>query len=249
MKLGSMFILTALCFLISGTVFSQDGLDDVHLFQAFLRDAPITSTIYAEGGLDYWDYENGSTLYVGAQGGYPINPQIEVNAGLDFVNISPDKGDGQSGLSDLTIAGRYAISPKNAKISAGGFLTLPIGEEKVGASKLNFGGFGALRHPLNNGMVITATMGLDFLETTNYEGDSDRETSLVLGGGAIYPTSDHLNVIGELMLKTKIDYLMLSGGADYKLQAGSRVRGALGIGLDDGAPDLTIMFSFLHFFK
>ena len=97
-------------------------------------------------------------------------------------------------------------------------------------------------------MVITATLGLDLWETVNEKGEDDRETSLILGGGAIYPVNDQLCVIGELNLWTEGDYMMLSAGIDYKLQMGSKVRGGLGIGLDDRAPDLQLMVSFLHYF-
>jgi len=240
-------------------------LDDVHLFQSFLRDAAIANTMYGEGGLQYQSFDGGSIFSFGAQGGYPVSPLIEVNAGIGFLSYSADKADGSSGISDLAVAGRYNLMQGKTMVSAGGLVTLPIGEEKVGQGNLNFGGFGALRYPLDNGMVITGTAGLDFYETkeityeaptfngTTFSGGGFKEetkykTSFVLGGGVIYPTNDQLNLVGEFTLKTEVDYMLLSGGADYKLESGSRLRGALGIGLDDGAPDFLIMGSFLHSF-
>ncbi len=144
-------------------------------------------------------------------------------------------------------------------------MTLPIGDENIAQGKLNFGAFGALRHPMENGMVITGTVGLDFDETkeityeaptfngTTFTGGGFKEetkykTSFVLGGGVIYRTNDQLNVVGEFTMKTEVDYMLLSGGADYYMQEGIRVRGALGIGLDDGAPDFLIMGSTLFSF-
>jgi hypothetical protein len=47
------------------------------------------------------------------------------------------------------------------------------------------------------------------------------------------------------MFKTAVDYAMLSGGVDYLLQNNGRVRGALGIGLDDDAPDVMFLVSYL----
>ena len=245
-------------------VFAQDVLDDVHLFQNFYRDATITTAPYVDGGLSYSDYDGGSILGIGATGGYAVMPNLEVNAMLNFVNFSGE-GYSESGLSDLLVAGRYNLVPGPTKISAGGYLTLPIGEEKVGYSKLNFGAFGAVRHPLANGMVVTGTLGLDFMETTKFEGGgvkfengqyvfeqpkevTEYENSLLIGAGVIYPQSDVLNIIGELVIKTEGDYMMLSGGGDYKLANGGRVRGALGIGLDDGAPDFALMGSYLFSF-
>ncbi|NIA30185.1 MAG: hypothetical protein GWP06_09770, partial [Actinobacteria bacterium] len=185
----------------------------------------------------------------------------EVDASLNFISFSPDQGDGQSGLSDLLVSGRYKIVSDNVHIAAGGFITLPIGKEGVGASKLNFGAFGALRYPLENGMIITGTLGLDFYETKKSGGvklvngalvveeeKTEYENTLVLGGGVIYPVNDQLSAVGELNLHTEGDYMLLSGGADYVLNSNSRVRGALGIGLDSGAPDLQLLASYLIFF-
>ncbi|MBN1154105.1 transporter [candidate division KSB1 bacterium] len=246
-------------FVLVGVVQAQGTKDDVHLFQNFFRDAGITKTLYGEAGVMYYDYDAFSSMDIPVRGGYPLNEQVELNASIGYLNWSVDGGDSESGLTDLYVGGRYNIVPDKTKISVGGYATLPIGEEKVGQEKLNFGAFGALRHPLDNGMVITGTAGLDFMETTTYETKIDGwdyeieekteyENAFVLGGGVIYPVNAELNAVGEFVLKTEGDYMALSAGADYKLQSGSRVRGGLLIGLDDGAPDLGIMASFLHFF-
>ena len=247
---------------IAGILFAQNGSDDVRLFQSFFRDATITSVPYGEGGLVYNGYDGGSVLSLGAQGGYPLMPELELNAALSFMSYSPDGGDGTSGISDLLVSGRYNVVPDNTKISVGAFVTLPIGSDKLyGQNNLNFGAFGATRHPLDNGMVFTGTLGLDFYEVKKFtvgdykivngevvydtKEETDYETSLVLAGGLIYPHSEQLNFVGEAVLRTEGDYFLISGGADYKLQSGGRVRGALGIGLDDGAPDFSLLASYL----
>jgi hypothetical protein len=222
--------------------FAQDAvLSDVHLFQTFLKDAPISLTPYGEAGLGFGDYDGFSSFFIGIQGGYPINPKIELDANWQFLNFS--NGNSRSGFSDLTVAGRYLLLEENPIISGGAFLTLPIGNDDVGQGNFDFGIFGALRYPLQNKMVISGTLGLESLEFGN-----NRETSLLFGGGLIYPASEQLHVLGELNIQTQIDWALLSAGVDYKLQMGSKIRGMLGFGLDDGAPDITIMGSFLHFF-
>lgn len=257
--------------------FAQGNLDNVHLFQNFYRDATITSNLYGEGLLNYANTSSDnvsiSNLKIGARGGYGINPNLEVNAGLGFVNYSVsidtpvgDESDSESGISDLTVAGRYRVFEQDAlRVNGGAFLTLPIGSEDVGAGKLDFGLFGAARYGLTNGMVITGALGLDFYETTDleyveptfqdgqfigggYEENTEYKNSLVLAGGLIYPYSETLAIVGELMFKTAVEYAMLSGGVDYLLQKNGRVRGALGIGLDDGAPDIMLLVSYLMAF-
>ncbi|MDZ7337848.1 MAG: hypothetical protein ONB30_04845 [candidate division KSB1 bacterium] len=229
---------------------AQTGSDGVRLFQSYFFDSPIAKAPYGQVGLAYSDYEGASILQLGPQGGYPINDKIEVDAGLSYVSWSVDGGNGESGISDLELYGRYSVANKSPlKAAVGAMVTLPIGSDKVGYGNLNFGGFGALRYALKNGMVITGTAGLIFNETTTFETDlqtghvqekTSHESYVNLGGGVIYPVSSVLNVVGELVMRTEGDYMLLSGGADYKLGNG-RLRGALGIGLDDGAPDLQLL--------
>jgi len=73
--------------------------------------------------------------------------------------------------------------------------------------------------------------------------DDDYDSNLLFGGGTIYKVNEQLNIVGELNIWSKNDYMMLSGGVDYLLGNG-RLRGALGIGLDDGAPDITLIGSY-----
>ena len=224
--------------------------NNVHLFQSYFYDAPITKMGYGQGGLKFSDFEFSNSFRIGVMGGYPINDKIEAGAELHYINISPDEGDGQSGISDLGVFGRYNLYDQNkTNLSVGAMATLPIGEEKIGQSKLNFGAFGAVRHGLNNNMMLVGTIGLMFFEKTEFEFNPntfkvDEKTSydnyLNLGFGAIYQVNSQLNIVGELSMQTEFDYMMLSGGADYKLSSG-HLRGALGIGLDDGAPDLMLM--------
>lgn len=257
--------ITLLVFALSLTVFAGD-LDDVHLFQNFLRDATITSNPYGEGTLNYSSYDHWSIMGLAVQGGYGINSNLEVNANIGFQSFNADNIDGESGLTDLTAAGRYLVHSKDGlRITAGGVVTLPIGSEDIGQSKLNFGAFGAARYNLSNGMVITGTLGLDFYETVDVEvigggaefiddefiftepeikETTEYENSLLLGGGVIYPYSDALAIVGEFVLKSNINYTMLSGGVDYKLNNSGRVRGAFGLGLDDGAPDIMLLVSY-----
>jgi hypothetical protein len=43
-----------------------------------------------------------------------------------------------------------------------------------------------------------------------------------------------------LSIRTEGDYILLSGGVDYPMKSGGRLRGALGLGLDDGAPNFAL---------
>lgn len=232
----------AIAILVVFPVLAQDNLDNVHLFQSYFFDAPITKAGYGQGALIFADYDKWNLFSLGVMGGYPINEKIEVGAQLHYLNSSPDQGDSQSGISDLDVYGRYNVfNQDKTNISAGGKITLPIGSEDVGQGNLNFGGFGSIRHILNNNMVLVGTLGLIFYEKTD---QSEKKTSydsyLNIGGGLVYAVNSQFNIVGELTIQSEGDYMLLSGGVDYVLGSG-RLRGGLGIGLDDGAPDILLM--------
>lgn len=249
MKKSVMFFSLVLVIMLAMPLQAQN-LDGVRLFQSYFFDAPIAGAGYGQGGLTYSGYDGFSSFSLGVMGGYPINPQIELGTQIHYLSWSPDKGDGQSGISDLDIFGRYNIFNQNqTNISAGAMVTLPIGSEDVGQGNLNFGAFGAIRHSLNSNVTLVGTIGLMFYEKTDYDFNLDtfeleEKTSydnyLNIGAGAVYQINPQLNLVGELNIKSEGDFMMLSAGADYALGSG-RLRGALGIGLDDGAPDLMLM--------
>lgn len=242
--------------LSTSLLMAQKGTDDVHLFQNFMRDATVSTIPYGEAGLSYGSYNHFSSFTLGAQGGYPVNKQVEIGIGVNYMNLSPENGDSQGGLADPILAGRYLLKPGPTQFAVGGYATLPVGSEDVGQGTLDFGFYGSVRHKMQT-FTLTGMLGLDFVETKTVGGhfdednlkyvveeETDHESSLVLGVGGIYPMNANLNIVGELVLKTEVDYMMLSGGVDYVMGNG-RLRGGLGLGLDDGAPDLMLVASYL----
>ena len=226
---------------------AQSGTDQVRLFQSYFFDTPIAKTNHVQPELSHSSYDHLGVLTIGAAGGYVVNPKLEVLGGLDYEswNYDSDFIDDQSGLSDLTVVGRYKLTEgKPTQFAAGALLTLPIGSEDIGAGNLNFGGFAAVRHPLKNGAVITGNAALLLEEAVNDKGEDDRETSLELAGGVIYPMNNQVSIVGELTIKGDKDYMLLSGGVDYVMGNG-RLRGMLGLGLDDNAPDFQIVAGYL----
>jgi len=230
----------------STPIYAQSSTkDEIHLIQSFFQDASLNSGPYGEIGLNYLDYENGSIFDVGVQGGIPIASKFDLSTGLHFQSINPEGDlDGESGIADIPIYGRYLIvSQQNFKVSGGAYLTLPVGSEDIGWGNTNFGFFGATRYGVSNQVTLTGTLGLDFLEV----GD-DRETSLNLGFGSIIGVTNELNIIPEFLFQTETEYLALSGGVDYKISSMGHLRGVILLGLDDGAPDLGVGGAFLFEF-
>ncbi len=219
--------------------------DNVRLFQTFFQDAAVAQQPFGEASFGYADFGPANSVDLGVDAGFPVSPQFEVGVGLHFININPDFGDGNSGITDLPVFGKFHLPSRNGtQLSAGGFITLPIGSEDIGGGDFDFGGFGALRHPLSSNTVLTGTAGLNFLEF-----GGDREVSLLIGGGLIYEMNPDLNFIGELNIQTKTDGGLITGGIDYESGLNNHFRAVLGIGVDSGSPDFLLRASFLTFLK
>jgi len=258
MNLISRKLIMAGIFFVVASVSAQDTKDDVHLFQAFSRDATISSTGYGEAIIDFNNNEFISSVNLGARGGYPINDNIEIGGGFGFTRLDIDNSiaDDQSGLTDLRLVGKYHID-LNAptKLIAGATFTLPIGSDDIRQGEANLGVFGSVRHPVSETFVLTGTLGFEFVEGASFEsggwptlsasGPLDRELGLVLGGGGIFALDSQIHLITELLLATEGDIALFSAGVDYSMPTGGNLRGALGFGLDDGSPDFTIFASYL----
>jgi hypothetical protein len=231
---------------------------ETHLFQNFYRDAIIEDALFIKGHFQYtntkfdvgpFEYE-WSTMNIGFIGGYPVMQDLEIDVGLDFISISPDEGDGESGISDITVAGKYMFLISEQKVASGGYITLPVGSEDVGQGNLNFGFFGAGRMMLNDTVDLTATAGLDFFEVEEYnpntgKTDTEYETGFVLGAGSVISIAEQIDLVPEFLMITEAEYSMLSCGVDYKLNQDSSIRGMFGFGMDDGSPDLLFRIAYL----
>src|SRR5690625_7584376 len=101
-------------------------------------------------------------------------------------------------------------------------LTLPVGTEDIGYGNVDFGIFGAGRHAISDPVVLTGTLGINFLERWG-----GRETSRSLGAGVMYQTSRYFHLIGELVLESGTDYAILNAGAEYRRSHDLRLRASL----------------------
>jgi len=217
---------------------------------SFMEDAVIEEVLYGEAYLKFDGYDgvNISTLWL--QGGYPLNEKLELGAAFGFLNYNYDSKifDDQSGLSDIRLSGKYNFYQQATTITGGGYITLPIGSEDVGQQNLNFGLWGSLRYPFSETTELISSLGLDFFESYNLQGEEEYDSFLTIKAGLIQILNEKITLIPELHFKSDHDYAVLSAGLDYQLIADGHLRGAFGIGLDDGAPDLSLQVGFLKKF-
>jgi len=187
----------------------------------------------------------------------PNLEQLEVGGRAWFLSTSTKNGEKGSGtgLSDLDLWGKYQFIDDPVLLSAGLLFTLPTGAEKAispwATGEFNVELFGALRYYIADNFALASHLGLRInadadkkVKNTKYE--LDGQASFELGGGIIYQVSNELNILGELNFGTEpykdVDNdIELTGGVEYALQENFSLRGGLGIGLDDVAPDFELM--------
>ncbi len=236
-------------------VFAQgaDFMDGVRPFMSFIQDAAVAGRAYGEAQFAYADFEGGSSIGLGAQGTYRLMPLLEGGARFAFSSVDPDAGEGESGLVDADVWVRYTLSETpQLRVVAGGMLNLPIGSEDLGEGTFDLEGFGALRYAMTKG-VILGHFGLRInadkekeIETPYGSGEVDRELQVLFGGGILYPVNEAVTLTGEFtFVSSEIEDgdsgLQLTPGVDYEMASGLKIRGALALGLSDGAPNLVLM--------
>lgn len=237
--------LIALIFVFfSAALYTQEAGLQVPLFQTFFENATFLTNPYCIGDINFGDYKAFSTFNVGLRGGLPIGSIVDLGGEIRFISINPDNGNSESGISDLLVVAKHNFDLKTTQVSAGSKITLPIGSEDIGEGNTDFGIFGSVRHPLSEKISLNGILGINFIEFGN-----DRKTSLMLGAGGIYTVNEKICVIGELNIQTEVDYGILIGGIDYSITENGSIRAGLGVGLDDGAPDISIRAGYLITFE
>ncbi len=126
--------------------FSQPVQSDVRLYQSFFFDGSQVGKVYGDVGVGFNDFENLNITSLGGRIGFPIGASFEGGIELNFLSYNPSIGPKRDGINDLAVTGRYLASGGRTPISVGGFITLPIGDEEIGAGDVNLGVFGAIRH-------------------------------------------------------------------------------------------------------
>jgi len=239
-------------FLLCGTAFAQDpAKGNVRLFQSFFEDAHVTPEPYIDGEFDYSYYDNAleADYYTFAmRAGLPLNPQTELHFRLGVATLDPDGASSETSITDFYLGGRHLLIDRETKVSAGGYVTIPVGKEDAWQDNFDAGVYTALRHPLDRGIVLTGTIGLMYTEKYDFITNNGHEATLRIGGGAIYEYSDDVHFVCEAVMESRHDYMLLTGGIDYAIDRKSSLRAAVGVGVDTAAPDMRAMLSYFYMF-
>jgi hypothetical protein len=218
---------------------STADLSDVHLFHSWVADAVFTPGVDVEPLFSYAFYDQANLWFGGARTAIWVAPNVEVGGRFGWAGASPDNGPSGSSFGDLDLFARYRL-PMDfpGTLAAGTEVRLPTGAEDAGQDNTFVRIFGALRHDMGGAFTFTTNVAFEYLEFLG-----DDRNGIAIGLGSLIPISESMTMVVEFDLKTSFDYAVFTGGADYELPPGGHLRGAVGIGLNNEAPDVELQIA------
>ena len=236
---------------------TSSGLD--RLFLGFIEDTALADRQWWEGQVEYADFEQFDLWVLRFVAAFqPVN-NLEIGGRVGFGDTSsntPGFPEG-NGATDFDLWGkwRFGQSGSATEFSAGGVLTIPTGDDSIGLGFDAFAleAFGAVRHRMN-ALVINGRIGLQQNGDGRVAGfDVDGKLSALIGGGVLWATSSRVSLVGEAEMRTERleggdPDIQVLGGVNWRPGAHGVVRGAISVGLDDGAPDFRVLGGFAYTF-
>jgi len=228
------------------------------LFQAFIQEAAVVQNQWWEGQFEYSD--GGAVDVFLLRGVVAFQPwkRWEMGARVGFGNTDTPAGiaDG-TGATDLDAWAKYYLgkSGEATEFAAGGWVTVPTGDDAagLGMDAFSIGGFGSLRHRFER-VILSVHAGVRF----NGDGqmfedqlriDLNGKTSPSVGAGLIFPQSDRVTFVAEANFEgARFDGgdsdVRVLGGVNWRMFNRGMFRGAVAIGLSDGAPDAQLLAAY-----
>jgi len=239
-------------------------------FQQFITDAVIVQKQWYSGELRI---ERGAVPPIQDADGFLLIPiiavspvrDLEVGGKVSYIDFDLDHDilvdhgrrtfSGESGLGDLSLWGKYRFLDGPVMVTAGGSLDLPTGAENdgLGTGKLVPTIFGAVRAKVGDGAVL-GDVGFRFnRDSTIIDTRFNGKTSTFIGGGYVWEPVQDLAVSGEVTVESeRFDEtdsdIRVTAGAQWLGIAHSVLRGAVAVGLSDGAPDFELILGYAYTF-
>jgi len=217
------------------------------LFQRFVEDAAVSTGGWVEMQYTYDNLADGSRHFLGPNVAFKIVNDVEGGVRFGWVDVNPDTGSNQSGLSDVDLYAKYRFPGGRSRTAVGALVKLPSADETkgLGTGRKDVEMFAAWRADLE-AVSITANAGIRF----NGEPAAplpSTDNSFLLGGAILLPASPRLTFVIEATFETE----RIEGASDdarltLGFQARNRkghggFRGGVAVPLSDGAPDYQVI--------
>ncbi len=205
----------------------------------------------------YEDYDAGSVFRFLINGNYGIYDNSEIGVSLPIIRAS--NGSSETGIGDISVAGKYLFAAQQEKKPAIGAvvrLDLPTGDKEKGlGGATDFLASAVADYTLGN-VDLSAELGVAMcgdIDVSQPESSKakklnithKRKNYLLLGAGASYSYSERLDLLGALFFNGYNGYAggghVLNAGVSYAWRKAIRLKGGLLIGLEDPSPDFGLL--------
>jgi hypothetical protein len=261
-KMRIPFLLTSILLSALLPVAAADPADDsqkatsssMRLFHAFIEDATVVDNQWWEARADYSAGDHLDMFILRGTAAFRPWENVELGATVGFGSSSADIDlpDG-SGATDLDVWGKYHFGGggDSTEFAVGSVLTVPTGDDTAGLGfdAFSLSGFGSLRHRYQR-FIISAHAGVRINGDGQIFGtELDGELSPMIGVGLFYPHSDAVTFVGEASFESERfngieSDLRLLGGVNWSVSNRGILRGAVSVGLTDGAPDAQLLLGY-----
>lgn len=221
------------------------------LFLGFVPEAAVTRNQWWEGQFEFTDHSALDVYLLRGVVAFQPWKRWEMGARVGFGNTDTPAGvaDG-TGATDLDAWAKYYIgrSGDATEFAAGGLVTVPTGDDAagLGSDAFSVGGFGSLRHRFER-FILSVHAGVRFNgDGRMFDVEMNGKASPLVGVGMIFPRSDRVTLVAEATFEGErfdgADSDMRAlGGVNWRLFNRGMFRGAIAVGLTDGAPDAQLL--------
>ncbi len=236
---------------------------NTRLYQRPEWDGAVVTGPWLRGELRYqhWDLahlSSANALCVGPTFALPISDsRAELGGRFWLISFDPDGGDNETNLSDIDLWGKYQLIDDPFLLSIGALTTLPTGNDKIvvprSTGEFNLEFFTGLRAYLTDIFAVIGHAGFRFNSDADVKysdeprGSLDGKVSAGFGGGVLFEAAPQLDIMVELNYESERyrhahSDTELTGMMEYNLTENLSLSGGLGIGLDNSAPEIELIF-------
>ena len=239
---------------------TASGSED-RLFLSFFQDAALVKSQWWEGQVEYADGSKGvptdAFIVRGVVAFRPVKTfEVGGRFGMGSTNAAQSRPDG-TGATDLDIYGKWVFPnvSSNLDFSAGMILTLPTGDDTVGLGFNSFSSqlFGGVRFKMES-VELGGHLGVRFNGDGDFQGFSiDGKNSFEFAASALFPMANQVSLVAEAQVETERfdgqdSSTQVLGGVNWRAFGRGMLRGAVAVGLTDGAPDYRALVGFAYTF-
>jgi hypothetical protein len=229
------------------------------LFQRFVEDGAVTENVWFETQFRYQSFDKATVAYLEPTVAVNVAEDIELGGRIRLLTADPDGGSTETGFSDMDVYGKIRLSTKPTQTALGVLLKLPTGDEKKspfhGTGEMDVAFFGSVRHDFH-ALTLVGNAGLRINQDPDFPrppNEREGETSIQLGGAALFPLTIRVSGVIEASFETKrfndagSDF-RVTLGANYRRNEGFSARFAGAGGNGASAPDLELIASAVFLF-